>query len=82
MKKTIHLTADVPDSREIRICLPGEVPVGPAHLTVSINAPPGSEVPGLGELRKFAGLWRDRSDIADNLEFAHRLRSTAWRRPE
>jgi hypothetical protein len=37
----------------------------------------------LGELAdsQFFGLWRDRTDITDNIEFARQLRSNAWNRP-
>ena len=82
MTKTIQLTTDVPDNCEIKIALPGEIPVGPAQLTVSIHTPPESAPPKLGDILQsgFFGLWRDRSDIADNLDFARRLRKDSWQR--
>ena len=82
MTKTIQLTAEVPANRRISIALPREIPVGPAHLTVSIEAPPESAPSKLGDLLQsdFFGLWRDRPDIADNLTFARQLRNHSWRR--
>ncbi|MEK7675918.1 MAG: hypothetical protein AAB676_08820 [Verrucomicrobiota bacterium] len=82
MTKTFQLTTKVPDNRQINIALPKEIPVGPAQLTVSIQAPPESAPPKLGDLLQsgFFGLWRDRTDIADNVEFARQLRNDSWRR--
>lgn len=82
MIKTIQLTTDVPDDRQIKIALPREIPVGPVQLTVSIQVPPESAPSKLGDILQagFFGLWRDRSDIADALEFARRLRNESWRR--
>ena len=82
MTKRIQLTTEVPDNRQISIALPREIPVGPAHLTVSIQTPPESAPSKLGDLLQvgFFGLWRDRTDIADNLAFAQQLRNDSWRR--
>ena len=82
MTKTIRLTTEVPDNRRINIALPREIPVGPAQLTLSIQTPPESSPSELGDLLQtgFFGLWCDRTDMADNLEFAHRLRHDSWQR--
>ncbi|MDA1277198.1 MAG: hypothetical protein O2960_24570 [Verrucomicrobia bacterium] len=76
MTKTIQLTTEVPDNRQIEIALPKKIPVGPAQLTVSIQTLPESAPANLGDILDAGlfGLWRDRIDIADNLEFARRLR--------
>ena len=82
MTKTIQLNTEVPDNRQIKIVLPGEIPVGPAQLTISIQTPIESALSKLEDLLEngFFGLWHDRTDIADNLEFARRLRNDSWRR--
>ena len=82
MTKRIQLTTEVPDNRQISIALPREIPVGPAQLTLSIQTPPESSPSELGDLLQtgFFGLWCDRTDMADNLEVAHRLRHDSWQR--
>ncbi len=82
MTKTIQLTTEVPDNRQVKITLPGEIPVGPAQLTVSIQTPPESTPSKLGDLLQsgLLGCWRDRTDLGDSLEFAQRLRHDSWRR--
>ena len=83
MTQTIQLTTHVPANREIKICLPKTVPVGPADLTVTVAAPPASTVVTLGVLLAGGGfgLWLDREDLGNGLEFARGLRSAAWKRP-
>lgn len=82
MTKTIQLTTEVPDNRQINIALPREIPIGPAQLTLSIQTPPESMPSKLGALLQSGlfGCWRDRTDLPDSLEFAHRLRHDSWRR--
>jgi hypothetical protein len=80
--KTVHLTADVPDSREISLTLPDEVPVGPVELTLLIR-PQGAEIPSTFldlSRSEFFGMWRDRDDIPDSEEYARQLRNEAWKR--
>jgi hypothetical protein len=31
---------------------------------------------------EFLGMWRDRADIKDSFEFARKLRSEGWSKPE
>ncbi|MCS6909267.1 MAG: hypothetical protein NZM11_01675 [Anaerolineales bacterium] len=82
MIRTITISTDVPPSREVKITLPADVPVGPADLVVVVAAREIPTVHTLGELlnSEFFGLWRDRTDIADSAEFARRLRAAAWGR--
>ena len=76
MSKTISLTTDVPLNRRVQIVLPPDVPPGPAEITMVITSPGQVTAPTLGELARseFFGMWRDRADINDSLEFARRLR--------
>jgi hypothetical protein len=82
MVKTINLTADVPESREVRITLPADVPTGPAEIVVVVASHASAPARTLGDLMRseFFGMWRDRADIGDSAEFARRLRAEAWSR--
>lgn len=82
MVKTVNLEADVPPSREVRITLPDDVPVGPAQITVVVATRDDGHENTLGDLAasEFFGMWRDREDIKDSAAFAQRLRTQAWTR--
>lgn len=82
MFRTINLTTEVPDSREVRIKLPDDVPPGPAEMVVIVASRSPTAGHTLGDLARseFFGMWRDRTDIGDSVEFARRLRSEAWGR--
>jgi hypothetical protein len=82
MVKTVNLTANVPPNREVRITLPSDVPTGPADIVVVIASRAGASPHTLGDLLRseFFGMWRDRTDIGDSVEFARRLRAEAWSR--
>ncbi len=82
MTKTITLTADVPPDREVRIQLPAEVPTGPADITVVVTPHGSNGGSTLGDLlhSEFFGMWRERDDISDSVEFAEHLRAEAWSR--
>ncbi len=82
MATTMTLTTDVPPSRELRIRVPLEVPVGPAEMVVVFM--PGEPVKRktLADLAasEYAGIWANRDDISDSAEFARSLRQAAWTR--
>lgn len=80
--KTLDFNVDIPTNRELRITLPVDFPVGPADVVLRISSM-GTPHPTLGDLAnsEFFGMWRDRSDIGDSLEFARQLRSDSWKRP-
>ena len=82
MVKTINVTTEIPDSREIRITLPDDVPTGPAELFVVITSPGSREAKTLSDLfdSEFFGMWRGREDMADSAELACQLREEAWNR--
>ena len=83
MVKTVNLTADVPPNREVHIILPADVPVGPAEIVIVVASRASAPAHTLGDLRRseFFGMWRERDDIGDSVEFARRLRAEAWSRP-
>ena len=80
--KTIRLTADIPPNRQVVVALPEDVPEGRAELVITIGAAREPRIRTLGELleSEYCGMWADRDDITDSVEFAHRLREQAWRR--
>ncbi len=82
MVKTLTFNADVPPNRELRITLPSDVPVGSAAIVVTVSSSEGAAAT-FGDLldSEFFGMWRDRTEIADSMEYARKLRSESWNRP-
>ena len=82
MSKTVTLTTEIPADRELRIKLPADVPTGSAEVVVTVSSTKPSPPPTFGDLLKseFFGMWKDRADIEDSVEFARRLRSESWKR--
>jgi hypothetical protein len=80
MTRTINLNAEIPESRQLRITLPDDVPSGPAEIVITVSTQP--PITTLGDLlqSEFFGMWRDRSDIIDSFQFALQLRSEGWNR--
>jgi hypothetical protein len=80
MVKTITLNADIPASRQLHITLPADVPTGSAAITVMVSPNGPSTSATFDDLlnSEFFGMWSDRTDIVDSLEFARKLRSESW----
>jgi hypothetical protein len=80
--KTVNITTDIPASRELRITLPPDVPLGPSDIVVVVSSPGVANGRTLGDFAdsEFFGMWRDRSDITDSVHFARGLRSEGWKR--
>jgi len=83
--KTMSLRSEVQADRRLEIEIPEDVPLGPAEVVVVIFPEK------LGTARKpltagdllrspLFGLWKDREDIGDSLEFARKLRTEAEQR--
>lgn len=82
MVKTLAVTASIPEDRTVHLTLPDDVPVGPAEI-VLVVVPRGQAISKtLGDLAQseFFGMWRDRQDMEDSVEFARKLREEAWSR--
>jgi hypothetical protein len=79
--RTLNLKADISPDRELRITLPADVPVGPAEIVVIVSSHDRSSGRTLGDFEnsEFFGMWRDRSDITDSVQFARGLRSEGWK---
>ena len=82
MARTVNLKADISPDRDLRITLPADVPVGPAEIVLVVSSPDRSSGRTLGDFEnsEFFGMWRDRSDITDSVQFACELRSEGWKR--
>ena len=80
MVKTVTLNTDIPASRELRITLPADVPTGSAAIVITVSPTGSSTSATFNDLlnSEFLGMWRDRADIKDSLEFARKLRSEGW----
>jgi hypothetical protein len=80
--RTVNLHADIPADRELRIILPADVPVGPAEIVLVVSSADRFSGRTLGDFERseFFGMWRDRSDITDSVQFARGLRSEGWKR--
>ena len=84
MVRTVTLNADIPLSRELRITLSAEVPTGSAAIVITVSPTAPSTSPTFDDLLKseVLGMWRDRADIDESVEFARKLRSQGWDTPE
>ena len=80
---TIILQGRITEDGQLEIDLPDDLQPGPVE--VEIRQPDGAnEIKGvtLGELLNsgLVGLWKDRTDIGDSVEYARELRRRASRR--
>jgi hypothetical protein len=80
--KTVNINMDVPANRELRIMLPHDIPIGPAEIVLVVSSLEPVKTPTLGDFAasEFFGMWRDRTDIIDSVQFARQLRSDGWKR--
>jgi hypothetical protein len=81
MVKTVNLSAEIPLNRELHITLPADIAAGPAEIVLVVSSSVKPDASTLGELAdsEFFGMWGERSDIVDSVQFAQYLRSHAWR---
>ena len=81
--KTITCKVVIPTGRQLQITVPKDVPPGPAEVVVVIVPEAISEKGGTaGDLLRspLFGLWKDRTDIGDSVEYARKLRAKAEQR--
>ena len=83
MVKTVTFNTEIPASRELRVTLPADVPTGSASIVIMVRSTASPPSATFGDLvnSAFFGMWRDRADIQDSVEFAGKLRSEGWSRP-
>jgi len=78
MKSAIIRTV-IPKDHRLQVDVPTEIPAGPAEVVVRSVTELG-EACGTGAdllASGLFGLWKDRTDIADSVAFARRLRQEA-----
>ena len=84
MVRTLNVKADIPASRELdlHITLPSDVSLGPAEIVLVVSSSEAYKPSTLGDLlnSEFFGMWRDRADIPNSIDFARELRSEGWKR--
>jgi hypothetical protein len=81
--KAVTCNVIIPVDRQLRLSIPEDVPPGPAEI-VLIIAPqaPAERGKTAGDLLRspLCGIWQDRTDIGDSIEFAQSLRAKAEQR--
>jgi hypothetical protein len=83
--KTVTYNVVIPADRQLHVTVPEDVPPGPAEIVLVI-APeaPVEQEQGMtaGDLLQspLCGIWKDRADIGDSVQFARSLRSRAEQR--
>jgi hypothetical protein len=81
--KTITCKVVIPTDRQLLITVPEDVPLGPAEVVVVIVPEAVAKQGGTaGDLLRspLFGLWKDRTDIGDSVEYARKLRAKAEHR--
>ena len=81
--KTITCTVVIPSDRQLKITVPEDGPPGPAEILVVIVPDAAAEKGGTaGDLLRSSlfGLWKDRTDMGDSIEYARNLRDRAQQR--
>lgn len=77
--RTVSIKTTIPEDHRLGVEVPAEIPAGPAEVVVTALGPgEAGRVWTLGDLGSgLVGLWSDRTDIEDSVEFARALRKAA-----
>jgi len=81
--KTIACKVVIPTDRNLHISVPEDVPPGPAEVLVVIvpeDMPAKRGTAGDMLRSPLFGIWKDRVDIGDSVEYARQLRTKAEQR--
>lgn len=80
--KTVTFKVVIPADRQLHIVVPEEIPPGEAEVVVTTMEATPVKGKTAGDLLRspLFGLWKDRTDIGDSIEFARKLRAEAERR--
>jgi hypothetical protein len=81
--KTVTCKVVIPTDRQLHLTIPEEIPSGPAEIVlVIVPETPSAQGLTAGDLLRspLCGLWKDRSDIGDSIEYARMLRAKAEQR--
>jgi len=82
MIKTLNIDANITADRQLHITIPDDVPLGPAQVVLTVSSSGDSTTSTLGSFAdsEFFGMWADRTDIMDGVEYARELRTRGWKR--
>lgn len=83
MSKTLTLHGEIRPDHTLTVTLPDDLPVGPAKITVTVEAEDSSMIRTLGELANsdFFGMFADRDDLPKTNEEFREWRRKLWERP-
>jgi hypothetical protein len=78
---SVTLNGVITDDGKLEVTLPAGMPAGEVEVEIRL---PEYEYKPIGDLldTDIVGMWKDREDIKDNLEFADELRRRASRRSD
>lgn len=82
MIKTLNIDANITSDRQLHITIPDDVPLGPAQVVLTVSSAAASAESNLGSFvdSEFFGMWADRADIKDGVDYARDLRTRGWKR--
>lgn len=77
--ETIIIKGVITDDGRLQVEIPPDLPPGPVEVEIRPEVPKVKGVT-LGELLEsgLVGLWKDRDDITDSVEFARSLRRSVY----
>ena len=80
MTHTFTTTSDVGPDHQLIINLPGDVPLGPVRITVTVETEVATQIRTLGDLvtSGVAGMYCDRTDLPTSEEEFREWRRKAW----
>jgi hypothetical protein len=81
--RTITSKVVIPEDHQLRLSVPEDVPPGPAEIVLVIvpEPTPGKGLTAAELLRSpLFGIWKDRTDMTDSVEYARKLRARAEQR--
>lgn len=83
--KTLTIRTEITSDRSLHLPLSEDVPIGPVEVVVVIVPDHQDLTTSVGTAAELAnsplfGLWADRDDVDDSLEYARQLRARAERR--
>lgn len=81
--RSVTIKTTIPADHRLVVDVPPDVPTGPAEVVVTpIHGEEATHPCTLGDLlaSDLVGIWKDRTDIRDSIDFARQLRQEAERR--
>ena len=81
MRTRLRIETELASDKQLRVQLPQDFPSGPVEVEI-VAKEESPAISTFGDLLRseFFGMWADREDIKDSVEFAAELRRKAWKR--